>query len=57
MAIQVKNFRFRETFLDRTFPLKEEFHVPAHGQTVTSAHLIPLLKQSKVLTQETETIP
>ena len=36
--------------------LKGEFH--AHGQTVTSAHLIPLLlKQSKALMQETETIP
>ena len=38
--------------------LKGEFHVSAHGQTVTSAHLIPLLlKQSKALMQETETIP
>ena len=38
--------------------LKGEFHVSAHGQTVKSVHLIPLLlKQSKALMQETETIP
>ena len=38
--------------------LKGEFHVSVHGQTITSAHLIPLLlKQSKALMQETETMP
>ena len=38
--------------------LKGEFHVSAHGQTVTSAQLFPLLlKQSKALMQEKETIP
>ena len=41
-----------------SFLLKGEFHVSAHGQTVKSVHLIPLLlKQSKALMQETETIP
>ena len=35
------------------FSFKGEFHVSAHGQTVMSAQLIPLLlKQSKVLMQE-----
>ena len=38
--------------------LKGEFHVSAHGQTVTSDHLLPLLlKQWKSLMQETETMP
>ena len=38
--------------------LKGEFRVSAHGQTVTSAHSIPLLlKQSKPLMQETEAMP
>ena len=38
--------------------LKGGFHVSAHGQTVTSAHLISLLlKQSKALMQEIETEP
>ena len=38
--------------------LKGEFHVSVHRQTVTSAHLIPLLlKQLKEMMQETDTIP
>ena len=38
--------------------IKGEFHVSAHGQTLTAAHLIPfVLKQSKALMQKTETIP
>ena len=38
--------------------LKGEFHVSAHRQTVTSAHLIPLLlKQLKEMMQETDTMP
>ena len=38
--------------------LKREFHVSAHGQTVMSAQLIPLLlKQTKALMKEKETIP
>ena len=38
--------------------LKGEFHVSAHGQTVTSAQLIPLLlKQTKAQMKEKETMP
>ena len=37
--------------------LKGQFHVSAHGQTVTSAQLIPLfLKQPKAMMQEKETM-
>ena len=52
-----RSFRNQSQAQNGSLDLKGEFHVSAHGQTVTSAHLIPLLlKQSKALMQETETI-